>query len=106
MVPDRAAAYTTSSAWSTVLLWGRMPVPNRMTNATRQSAALSSSWTVWPIQFSCTGSCSRATLPVGSRHDVAVPSGSSVRRNRSVVHGTVATVGMPNRSYTAARFES
>ena len=45
-------------------------------------------------------------VPDGSRHAVATPSGSSIRMNRSVVHGTVATVGIPSRSYTAARLWS
>ena len=45
-------------------------------------------------------------MPVGSRHAEATPSGSSIRISRSVVHGTVATVGMPSRSYTAARLAS
>ena len=67
-------------------------------NATRAPVAASSSRTGLPTQSSCMGSGRIATVPVGSRHADATPSGSSMRISRSVLHGTVATVGMPSRS--------
>ena len=75
-------------------------------NATRHPVVASSSRTGRPTHSSLTGSGRIATVPVGSRHADATPSGSSMRISRSVLHGTVATVGMPRRSYTAARLAS
>ena len=73
-------------------------MPNRTMNATRLSVACSSSRTGCPTQSSCSGSGRIATVPAGSRQAEAAPSGSSMRISRSVLHGTVATVGMPSRS--------
>ena len=81
-------------------------LPKRTMNATRQPAACSRARTGCPTQSSCSGSGRSATVPLGSRHAEATPSGRSIRISRSVVHGTVATVGMPRRSYTAARLAS
>ena len=43
---------------------------------------------------------------VGSRHSSTTSVGRMCRTMRSAVHRTVATVGMPSRSYTSARFWS
>ena len=47
-----------------------------------------------------------ATAPDGSRQASLIVSPSTVFSSRLVVQGTLATVGMPSRSYTSARFES
>ena len=85
---------------------GSVPRPNRVRNATRASVAASSARTFWPIQPSCSGTCTSDTAPDGSRQSSTCLSPSSTDRNRFTVHGTVATVGMPSRSYTSARLGS
>ena len=87
-----------SSACTAVSGLGSTPVPKRTMNATREPVAASSSRIGRPTQSSCTGSGRMATVPVGSRQAEATPSGSSMRISRSVLQGTVATVGMPSRS--------
>ena len=96
--PETAATYTWSPACTTVLASGRMPVPNRITNATRAPVASSRSVTRRPTHSSCSATSATATVPVGSRHLVVSASPTSAFSSRSVVHGTVATVGIPSRS--------
>ena len=98
MCPAIAAMYTWSPAWMTVLASGSRPVPNRIRNATRPPVAVSRSVTRRPTHSSCRASSVTPTLPVGSRHLVVSVSRVSTLSSRSVVHGTVATVGMPSRS--------
>ena len=90
--------YTWSLAWITVFGSGSSPVPNRIMNATRPPVAASRSVTRRPTQPSCSASSATPTLPDGSRHLVVSVSRVSTLSSRSVVHGTVATVGMPSRS--------
>ena len=90
--------YTWSLAWMTVLGSGSTPVPNRIRNATRAPVAASRSVTRCPTQSSCSTTSATATVPVGSRHLAVSVSWVSALSSRSVVHGTVATVGMPSRS--------
>jgi hypothetical protein len=47
-----------------------------------------------------------STFPVGSRHSSLTLTDRSSRSRRFTVQGTVATLGMPIRSYTSARLES
>ena len=76
---------------------GQHALAERVRNATRQPAACSSAQT---------GGRPRSRAPALGDHDRAgrvapledAPSGSSIRISWSVVHGTVATVGMPSRS--------
>ena len=67
-------------------------------NATRPPVAASRSVTRRPTQSSCSASSATPTVPDGSRHLVVSVSRVSTLSSRSVVHGTVATVGMPSRS--------
>ena len=97
-LPDTAARYTWSPAWMTVLGSGRTPVPNRIKNATRADVASSRLETRCPTQPSCSGASATATVPVGSRHLAVSVSWVKVLSSRSVVHGTVAMVGIPSRS--------
>jgi hypothetical protein len=83
-----------------------MPLPKRVTNATRAPLALSSSPTRCPIQPSSSTTWTSATAPEGSRQSSTCLSPSNTDSSRCVVHGTVATVGMPSRSYTSARLGS
>src|SRR5207248_10538991 len=85
---------------------GRVPMPNRCRNATRAPDASSISRTGRPIQSGWTGTSMMDTVLVGSRNSSTTPSGTRWRSIRSAVHRTVATVGMPSRSYTSARFGS
>ena len=98
MCPAMAAMYTWSPAWMTVFGSGSRPAPKRIMNATRPPVAASRSVIRWPTQSSCSASSVTPTLPVGSRHLVVSVSRVSTLSSRSVVHGTVATVGMPSRS--------
>ena len=96
--PAIAAMYTWSPAWMTVLGSGSRPLPKRIMNATRPPVAASRSVTRWPTQPSCSASSATPTLPDGSRHLVVSVSTVSTLSKRSVVQGTVATVGIPSRS--------
>ena len=90
--------YTWSPAWITVFWSGSSPLPNRIMNAARPPVAASRSVTRRPAQSSCNASSVTPTLPDGSRHLVVSVSPVSTLSSRSVVHGTVATVGMPSLS--------
>jgi hypothetical protein len=97
---------TWSPSCSTVEAVGRVPMPHRIRYATRAPVASSREDSRFPIQSTCSGTSIIATVLVGSRQISRLPSGTRCRTIRSAVHRTVATVGMPSRSYTSARLES
>ncbi len=97
------AAYTRSPSWKIVLDFGIVPLPIRNTNGTRAPVAASICCTVRPTQARSTCTSISRTDPDGSRHCGSEPAGSSRRSTWSDAQRTVATVGMPSRSYTSAR---
>ena len=56
----------------------------------------------FPTQPEWTYTWSSRTVPEGSRHTGSLPSGNSLRITWPTVQRTVATVGIPSLSYTAA----
>jgi hypothetical protein len=80
----------------TVPGFGRMPSPKRVSSATRAPDSSSSALTLWPTQLGENASSASTTWPLGSRHSLSIPDGSSRRITWSAVHRTVPTVGMPS----------
>ena len=98
---------TWSPSCSMVEPVGSMPRPNRVRNATRAPVAASSAAHL----LADPALVQRHLQPATPRRTGRASPRRACRRaardrNRFTVHGTVATVGMPSRSYTSARLGS
>ena len=77
---------------------GTCATPSRESAATRARPSMSRSASRRPAQLAATGRSTSTTPADGSVHSVAGASGRMRRITRSVVHCTVAIVGMPSFS--------
>ncbi len=89
--------WRTSPSWPTRSPKSRRATPARVTATTVTSRETVRSARRLPAHRSGSSRSTSESVPVGSDHSDSTASGSSRRRTWSMVHDTVATVGIPRR---------